>query len=202
MFGLFKKQLHEPVEKQIADVRRTMTDEMSTLAGKKILDGLDCDAIPKGTGPFGSLNNPIPVNGAIGEIKYLSKLRNPAGKPLLFHRVHSKSSDVTPDPIDCFEVVSVDGAWMDMLHFDCYHPRRSNLTPAGYTLMPYRKSLGEDPFGGFGCSHRVADFPHGLPAAVKDFYGQSMGNALAKLIEANLQQFDFSRPLRNPMTKF
>lgn len=205
MFGLFKKkqkQFHEPIEKQLADVTSTMTDEISTLGGKKTLDGLDCDALPSGTGPFGSLNNPIPVNGGIGEIKYLSKLRSPTGHPLFFHRVCSKRSDATPDPVDCFEVISRDGTWLDILHFDRYHPRRSNLMPVGYTLMPYRESLGKDPLGGFGCTHHVADFPKGLPAAVANFYGESMGAPLAEMIETSLQQFDFSRPLKNPLTKF
>lgn len=193
MFGLFRKRLHEPCELQREDVLRTMEDETHRIAGEKILAGLDCDVLPTAQGPFGSVNNPIPVNGAIGEIKYLAKLRGPTGEALLFHRTCSKVCAATSDVVDCYEVVSMDGTGWDLLHFDGYHPRRSNLAPSGYTLTPYNKSLGMDIPAGFGCSHMVVNFPHDLPAAVTAFYGEGMGDAFARRISARLKNHDFSR---------
>ena len=49
--------------------------ESSDAARQSLLDSLDCDQVPNGKGAFGSLENPIPVNSAIGELKYLVKLR-------------------------------------------------------------------------------------------------------------------------------
>ena len=46
------------------------------------------DKDPNGTGPFGFIEtNPIPVNGPIGQLAYLSRLETQAGQRILFHRV-------------------------------------------------------------------------------------------------------------------
>ena len=78
MFELSKKQIHEAVDLQRQDVLKCCRENQATL----ILNGEDCDQITGGYGPFGGLTNPIPVNGPIGEIKYLGKLRGKAGSAL------------------------------------------------------------------------------------------------------------------------
>jgi hypothetical protein len=70
MFGLFKKSIHEPVSKQREDLAMYPGPFAEMIVG-----GEDCDELSAGSGPFGSQHNPIPVNGALGEIKYLGKLR-------------------------------------------------------------------------------------------------------------------------------
>lgn len=84
------------------------------------------DVDPNGTGPFGLLDtNPIPVNGPIGELAYLSRLETHSGQRLLFHRLGSIAT------VDVFEAVSFDGSEWFILFLDMYHPRRSRLAPDG-----------------------------------------------------------------------
>ena len=56
----------------------------------EILMGEDCDAIAGGIGEFGRCaTNPIPCNGPIGEVLYLSRLRTVGHQPMMFHRLGS-----------------------------------------------------------------------------------------------------------------
>jgi hypothetical protein len=114
------------------------------------------DQIPGGEGQFGrSLTNPIPVNGLVGLGFYLSSLRINRG-PVLFHRLGSLQR------VDCFEVVSADGAAWDVLYLDMYYPRRSRDTPSGY-----RRDESEPLMGRFyGTTRRVEPFPHALYDAI------------------------------------
>ena len=82
MCRLFRKKnpVHEPIERQIEDVKK-----FYPMLADQILNGLNCDSIPGAKGAFGSINNPIPVNSAIGQIKYLGKLRGKTGR-CIFHR--------------------------------------------------------------------------------------------------------------------
>ena len=187
MFGLFRKSVHEPVEKQREDAAKLAL-------GPVILGGADCDEVPGGQGPLSSLGNPIPVNGPIGEIKYLGKLRGKTGNALLFHRLGSVSSPAVETPVDVYEVVCLDGTQWNRLYFDSYHPRRSNLAPPGYTLVPYNKDLGMDMPFAFGVNELVPDFPFGLVEAVVQLYGDSPGQAFARKIEERLKQHDFRHP--------
>jgi hypothetical protein len=188
MFGLFKKQIHEAVDLQRQDVLKCCPESRATL----ILNGEDCDQITGGYGPFGGLTNPIPVNGPIGEIKYLGKLRGKAGAALFFHRIFSCASPASKNPIDEYEVVCLDGTQWNSLHFEMHHPRHSKLAPPGYTLMPCDKVLKEDiPFA-FSINGRLENFPFGLPNAIDKFYG---GNGiLARHAREWLGKGNFSRP--------
>ncbi|MFH1966014.1 MAG: hypothetical protein ABIJ42_10810 [Acidobacteriota bacterium] len=196
MFNLFKKPpIHEPIGTQRAEAVSFLAEgPFKSILAEKYLNGLDCDQLPGGKGPFGTLDNPIPVNGSMGEIKYLAKLRGNTGKAIMFHRIGSMSSSVTEDPVDCYEVVCMDGTQWTRLYFDCYHPRRSNLAPPGYRLTPFDKRKGFDSFFGFGCSGRVADFPHGLPNAIIAEEGERCGLILVKPIKKSLQKYRFRRP--------
>lgn len=196
MFSFFRKpSIHEPIETQRREAVSYLPEgPLKSMLAEKFLNGLDCDQLPDGTGPFGSLDNPIPVNGSIGEIKYLAKLRGTTGREVMFHRIGSMSSSVTEDPVDCYEVVCMDGTQWNRLYFDCYHPRRSNLTPEGYTLTRFNKRMGFDRFFGFGCSGHVADFPHDLPRAIISEQGERCGLLFAGPIKKSLKKFRFDRP--------
>ena len=106
------------------------------------------DQIPNGTGPFGfSENNPVPVNGPIGQLAYLSKLETKRGERILFHRIGAVET------VDVFEAVTFSGGEWFILFLDLYHPRRSRLTPDGFQ---FTQELGQ--FSGF---HKYcADFPY------------------------------------------
>lgn len=197
MFSVFKKpSVHEPIEKQLEEALSSIAEPFRAVLGEKFTDGLDCDQLPNGKGVFGSLDNPIPVNGSIGEIKYLVKLRGKTGEALMFHRIGSMGSSVVEDPVDCYEVVCMDGTQWNRLYFDCYHPRRSNTCPSGYTLVPFNKSLGMDIPYGFGSNGLVTNFPHGLPEAIISLYGESPGGAFARRVEERLRKYSFNRPVK------
>ena len=186
MFGLFKKQIHEPVKQQRADLA-----QYPDVFAQQILGGEDCDRLSSGQGAFGSRSNPIPVNGALGEIKYLAKLRGKTGNALFFHRIGSVHSSVTEHSVDLYAVVCLDGTQWNRLYFDLYHPRRSNHAPEGYTLMPFNKGLGMDLPMGYGINEMVDDFPNGLPDMLATIYGSQ---ALARHAREWLSKYDFTRP--------
>src|SRR3546814_10801196 len=61
--------------------------------------------LPNGSGPFGfTETNPIPVNGPIGQLAYLSRLETQSGQRILFHRLGAI------DKVDVFEAVTFDGS--------------------------------------------------------------------------------------------
>ena len=129
-------QTHESIELQLADTSLSHIPGMRQM-GQIMQKGTDCDQIPGAQGPFGSLSNPVPVNGPIGERKYLAKLRGQTGQPVMFHRKGSNFSPTVSTPVDTFEVVCLDGTQWGEITFSPYHPRRSNLAPDGYTLAPH-----------------------------------------------------------------
>lgn len=193
MFGMFKRrETHESLSLQREDAIEGIDESLSDGLMAKILNGESCDRVPSGYGPFGSATNPIPVNGMLGEIKYLAKLRGATGLALMFHRVGSVSTPVISNPADRYEVVCLDGTQRGYLHFDLYHPRRSNLAPNGYSLVPVHKKLEMDLPYGFGCRHLVNPFPQALPDAIFKVYGESLGGALARQVRERLQRHNFS----------
>ena len=116
----------------------------------EIMSGEALDEIAGAEGLFGfSARNPIPVNGRLGELSYLSRLRNPRGERLFFHRVGSI------DLIDIYEAVSWSGKDWYVFYFDIYHPHRSRKPPQGFSIST---DLGQ--FTGFyeACSEFPMDF--------------------------------------------
>jgi len=112
------------------------------------------------------LTNPIPVNGPIGEVIYLSSLRQLGKTKILFHRIGSI------DGFDVFESVSVDGKTWDIFYLDMFHPRKSsgrknalpliNLSLMCSTLfgnLELRRILEHHlVLGAAGGNHRIAVF--------------------------------------------
>lgn len=131
----------------------------------RIVANVACDRTPGGEGQFGrTVTNPIPVNGPLGQVIYLSALRA-NNQPILFHRLGSFSE------VDIFETVSADGAVWDLLFLSLYYPRRSRVAPQGYAL-----NLTEPLAGRFyGATTRVEPFPHNLYEAVRNFTVRFVG---------------------------
>ena len=110
---------------QLAHIHRILDDEQFQLelvhpAMKAMLESAPAyDKDPNGTGPFGfTETNPIPVNGPIGQLAYLSRLETQSGQRILFHRLGAIGT------VDVFEAVSFNGAEWFILFVDLYHPRR------------------------------------------------------------------------------
>ena len=175
IFNIFKKRFQdETLEEQREDIER-----LAPKGVEEFLMGLSCDELTDATGAFGrSVTNPIPVNGPIGEIKYLNRLKNRYGVGFLFHRLGPIESTVTEKLLDAFEVVSIDGGVWDILYFDMYHPRRTTKTPLGYHLSEYDPSLHRLP-AGFGTLHRDPRFPFGISKFIErdyDIFGTGIFN--------------------------
>lgn len=149
-----------------------------------ILNGPAIDSSPDATGEFGyCLSNPIPVNGSIGELAYLSKIETAEGQRLLFHRLGSIES------IDVFEAVTFDGGEWFILFAHLYHPRRSKLTPKGFR---FSKELGQ--FSGF---HNFCDnFPY-------DFREKRHSNdnelSIAYIASGKVQEFMDRKAYQRPL---
>ena len=185
-------QTHESMELQLADTSLSHIPGMRQM-GTIMQKGTDCDQIPGAQGPFGSLSNPVPVNGPIGERKYLAKLRGQTGQPVMFHRKGSNFSPTVSTPVDTFEVVCLDGTQWGEITFSPYHPRRSNLAPDGYTLAPTDPKKGTDPVEGHGTTFFVFDFPNALPATIRGDFDGATGEKLAQAVEAALARHKFER---------
>jgi hypothetical protein len=190
LFGPSDKSPPREVQQVFEKMRRLLDDDAAQIAmvGEPIASminrGLDCDQLPDSKGRFGlEVTNPIPVNGPIGELAYLSRLRTSSGERLLFHRLGSQGT------VDIFEAVDFGGNEWFVLYLDMYHPRKSRLTPTDLSLSDETSQ-----FTGF--TSNCADFPHGFPAekAKNSGSGLNMLYASLRTIEEALSRSSFDRP--------
>jgi hypothetical protein len=180
-------EIHESRILQRSEIQEAYPEPMSSW----ILSGTSVDKLEHTTGDFGTRNNPIPVNGHIGEIKYLSKLRTKLGNSqLCFHRTGSHDSDATERPVDAFEVISLDGIFRRVIYFDFYHPRRSTSAPNGLYLKPVGGSAEKDTPWGYGVGHLLVDFPSTLPEALVSEYGEEIGRPMAIELNGKLRTIE------------
>jgi hypothetical protein len=115
---------------------------------REIKNGVECDVIPGALGQFGlEPSSPIPVNGAIGELAYLSRLESAHSERLLFHRIGAI------DKIDVFEAVTYSGSAWYLFFLDMYHPRRSRRAPDGFVIAKEPRQ-----FSGF--HNHCQEFPY------------------------------------------
>lgn len=180
MLNIFKKKfVDETLEEQKNDVLNLNKSEFSddTLI-KEILSGDSCDEIPNSTGDFGrTLTNPVPVNGPVGEFKYLNRLRCSNG--FIFHRLGSVNQEDIQGNIDVFEIVSVDGRTWDVLYLHFYHPRRSTKLPTGFTFSEFHVIYSRVLFG-YGTNQTDRDFPFGIAKFIEMTDVMGMGKTLAR----------------------
>jgi len=151
----------------------------------QIIGGHDIDELPYGDGDFGRCeDNPIPVNGSIGELIYLSSLKTVSGNRVLYHRLGSVEG------IDIYETVSIDGTKWDLFYFSMYHPRKSRKAPSGYSII----KMNEQPLL-YGTNRRIDNFPFGLQKAISnttaEIFGIPMPPPQVRVAEEHVK---FSRP--------
>lgn len=156
LFGSKGNEGQKALREAFAIIERVIKDEeyqlefVHPMMKTMILANPAFDKDPQGTGPFGLVEtNPIPANGPIGQLAYLSKLETASGQRILFHRLGSIGT------IDAFEAVSFDGREWFILFVDMYHPRKSRLTPEG---LRFTQALAQ--FSGFTtyCENFPYDF--------------------------------------------
>jgi len=134
---------------------KLLGDEMEAM----LLSAPAIDERPDGQGAFGlDERNPIPVNGAIGELSYLSKLETSNGERMLFHRVGAINT------VDVFEAVTFSGSGWYIIFVDYYHPRRSRKAPSGFRIANEPRQ-----FSGFHnfCRNFPYDFPDAKQASAE-----------------------------------
>lgn len=189
LFGGSKED--KAVREALAYIHRLLDDEQLQLelvhpAMKAMLESAPAyDKNPNGTGPFGfSETNPIPVNGPIGQLAYLSRLEAQSGQRILFHRLGAI------DTVDVFEAVTMDGDEWFILFVDLYHPRRSCLTPDGFH---FTKEVPQ--FSGFHkfCKNFPYDFVE--KKASERESGLSMAYITISKVSKQIQDRVFKRPL-------
>lgn len=142
---------------------------------RKYMEGGNINQLPNAEGEFGRApSNPIPVNASYGEVTYLSRLRvKETGQPVAFHRLGSFGSNhVCDNPVDGFEIISLDGTFRDKLYFDMYHDGQSSKVPEGYTMVEELAYLT-------GVANSVKDFPNGIYEAVAQYSKRVFGSNLA-----------------------
>jgi len=140
------------------------------------------DEVPGAAGEFGrDIQNPIPVNGPIGELIYISMMSLPGGCAIMGHRLGSMEG------IDIFETVSLDGSRWDILFFDMYHTRKSKRLPSGYKAYFQRFLLATNKW--------VPTFPCDMYEAMRECTERIIGRSLVypQLRDERLFQ-GFSRP--------
>jgi len=200
--GLFSK-LFKPKEKSLPnDVRQAFdrmlkilnTDDMqnqlflSPALKNKILAGHPCDQVPNPKGGFGySTQNPIPVNGAVGELTYLSRLQREKSKQhIIFHRLGSGNVG-GGIAVDIYEVASLDGGYWGLLMFDMYHPVKSKQTPEGYIFA--------DRVEGFTGTNKYLDkFPSGILEATRETATSLMIPVVNPVVAKNINLVKLVRP--------
>lgn len=136
----------------------------------QIAGGLNCDELPNARGEFGRTpSNPIPTNGPLGEVIYLSRLRTVTGNPVMFHRVRAEDGIV--GAVDVYELLSLDAKVHETLFLSMYHPRKSRKVPRGYTYAP---KIDPNNFT-YGVNHIVERFPAKLDAHIRKWQMEMLG---------------------------
>ena len=189
LFGGNKEE--KALREALLHIQRILDDEKFQLelvhpAMKAMLESAPAyDQDPRGSGPFGfTETNPIPVNGPIGQLAYLSRLETQSGQRILFHRL------CAIDKVDVFEAVTFDGREWFVLFLDLYHPRRSRLTPDGFR---FTKDVPQ--ISGF---HKFCeDFPYDFveKKASERESGLSLAYIAISKVSAQIQNRVFKRPL-------
>ncbi|MBI1921866.1 MAG: protein kinase [Geobacter sp.] len=142
------------------------------------------DALAGAEGDFGrDLGNPIPVNGPVGELVYISNMTLPNGVKVMGHRLG------TVGRIDVYETVALDGSQWDLLYFDMYHTRKSRQLPSGYHFLSTPEAFL------FATNSNVQDFPGGIYEAMQECSERIVGMPLVAPQLRDVQLFrSFSRP--------
>lgn len=189
LFGENKED--KALREALAHIHRILDDEEFQLelvhpVMKAMLESAPAyDKDPNGSGPFGfTETNPIPVNGPIGQLAYLSRLETQSGQRILFHRLGAIGK------VDVFEAVTFDGNEWFIFFVDLYHPRRSRLTPDGFR---FTKDVAQ--FSGFHnfCKNFPYDFIE--KKASEQDSGLSIAYIPISKISDQIQNRVFNRPL-------
>ena len=98
-------------------------------------DGVDADEMPNGRGEFGmTSSNPIPCKTVFGSTAYLGRLCTLDGTKVVYERTGSVGSDLSPHPVDAYEISHPNGQKLATLFISPYQKRISGKAPKGFKL--------------------------------------------------------------------
>lgn len=134
-FDIFRKKpknLPEVLnENPVFKRRKELYDAISLMCQ----DGVDADELPNGRGEFGMTpSNPIPCKTVFGNTLYLARLRARDGVKVAYNRIGSFASDVTPHPVDGYDISHPNGQKLATIYISPYQLRVSNRPPKGFSL--------------------------------------------------------------------
>jgi len=190
-FNLLKKKVvDESLEKQKEDLLKEAPG-LYSLAIK----GRDCDSLIDSKIDFGhTARNPIPVNGVLGEVKYINRLRCKCGAGLMYHRLGAVEYNEIKECIDIYETVCIEGKHWDILYFHFYHPRRSLWCPDGYSFSKFHPIFSKYAIG-YGTNRYDDDFPFSLSKFILLHLGEELGTPFTKKYEELIRDRNkFVRP--------
>src|SRR5665213_84181 len=184
-FSKKRSDLSPEVEKIFEKLNHYLTDETAQnerypeILKQQISQKQSVDIVPGATGEFGKcVTNPIPVNGPIGELMYLSALRKYPDDKVIFHRIGSKGA------VDIYEIRSLNDDERSHLFLNMYFPKKSSLAPSGYVVRQPDRS---DVRFLRGVNTRMENFPDNLYSAAADVANKLFGMSL---VDLELKQFD------------
>lgn len=203
MFGLGKKRREKAaLDSAMEKISRALIDDdfqLRILGPKNYSMFKNLSAIDyhhKAEGEFGrAVSNPIPTNGPIGTLAYLSSLKTKTSERILFHRLN------TIGKVDVYEYVSWSGSEWGFLFVDMYHSRKTALEPDGF-------ARSTEPMQLTGFNHFWDDFPHGfseqkqpLPKDIRMLYASI--DAIGKGISGRIfQPTDLHLATRDVLANF
>lgn len=121
-------------ENPLFQQQKALFDAMSAMCA----GGVDANELPSGHGEFGlTLTNPVPCKTVFGSTAYLGRLRAPDGTKVVYERIGSVQSDVSPNPIDAYDVAHRDGRKLATIYISPYHQRISERAPRGFVLAEH-----------------------------------------------------------------
>ena len=98
-------------------------------------DGCTTDVIPGAYGEFGyDLTNPVPTRGVPANLTYLRSLRLLSGEKLKWERIGSFSAPNIDNPIDGYEIMTLDGKPLCTIYISPYQRVISKQAPKGFYL--------------------------------------------------------------------
>lgn len=182
LFGSKKSKEEEEKEKIFRKIANLLNDDnfqnsiLPPMFKGPVISGASVDQLANGSGEFGfSSTNPIPCNGSLGEVTYLSRLLyGPQKEKVFFHRLGTVNRN-----IDKYELITLSGV-RAIVYLDMYHPRKSRLAPKGFSLQPDTILIR-------GINQCLSTFPHNLHQEIMEFTKRSIGFPLA---DSDAKKFD------------
>ena len=129
-----------------------------------------------------SPNDPIRVNGPLGEQLYIAMLRGMDGQAVIGHRLGSLQQ------LDVYEVATSDFTQWAVLVFDMYYLSKDTVAPAGFTIDPsgIRTLTAANRF--------MAYFPSNFYSELIDAVSEQIGFPLVNTLLGNIQSNGVTRP--------